>query len=439
MTRRQPLQLSRSARFAAAIALGCCLVGPVQAAETSVSGFGSIGFGQSDKPYGYQRFISDRGTFKRDSVLGVQLDTRLSDEFSVTLQGRLAAPSDRDSGTQASLSWGFVSWRPTNELLLRAGKFRAPLYLNSETSDVGVTFDLARLPAEVYSQSPTDDFTGISASRTWSLGNGELVLDGYWGRADTHLRAWLRNGAPGFGPRGPNFLPIGVELRGLAATWRRGENTLRLGYTRASVDSHTPLLFNVRYPFIAIPGLPGTGFYQPVSDPQLGAVPMVSRLSIPLVTAGADVMTMPGIRVVAEIGRRIVKDTEVGFDTTGAYVALLRPAGRWTPYLSVAMLRSTGRNLDVYRAVSRNRVPDFVPGAAAINIAQIAAADAAPNFDQRSIALGTSYALSPTRKLKAEWQGVRVGEVSALVDAPPGTDVRRQTLTVLSVSFHVVF
>jgi hypothetical protein len=418
----------------------CAVFGQaVLAAETSVSGFATVGYALSDRPYAYQRFIDNSGSFKRDSVFGIQVDTRLTSEVSVTLQGKLAASADSDQGVQAALSWGFVSWRPNNELLLRLGKFRAPLYLNSETSDVGVTFPLARPPSEVYSQSPTDDFRGASASYTWTLGDGDLMLDGYWGRAGTNLRAWLRNGLPGEWAQGANYLPVSVEIAGLAATWRRGDDTFRLGYARGRVDSRTPQLFYVRYPFVPIPGLPGVGFYLPVSDPQLGEVPITSRLTIPVLTLGADISTSSGIRVMAEVGRRIVKDTDLGYDTTGAYLALLRPSGRWTPYVSVAILRSSGRNLSVYRAVSRNRVPDFVPDAALINALQIAAADAAPNFDQRSAAIGTSYALSPKQFLKAEIQGVRVGEVSGLVDAPPSDNVQRSNITLLSLSFNMVF
>lgn len=410
---------------------------PATAFESSWSGFGTLGYARSDRPYTYQRFISDRGTVERDSILGLQLDGKLGDTLSFTVQGKLAAATDSDSGARASIAWGNLSWRPTNDLLFRAGKFRVPLYLHSETSDVGVTFDLARLPAEVYSQSPTDDFTGLAASKTWNLGASELVLDGYWGRARTTLRAWFRDDLPPVQAAGAQHLPISVEMLGLAATWRRGEDSFRLGLTRAIATSRSPLLFVRRFPFIAIPGLPGVGYYQTVDG--VPGLPLADDLEIPLLTLGADVMTASGIRVVGEFGRRIVRGSELGYNSSGAYLALLRPSGRWTPYLSAAALRSTSGNRATYAALNENRVPDFIPDAALINALQRAGADSAATFDQTSLAVGTSYALSPRQKLKAEWQHVRIGEVSALVDALPGTDVRRQGIHLVSLSYSFVF
>ena len=53
-----------------------------------------------------------------------------------------------DNRYEGSVSWAFLSYRPTNDWLIRAGKQRTPLYLYSETVDVGVTYDFARLPTE---------------------------------------------------------------------------------------------------------------------------------------------------------------------------------------------------------------------------------------------------------------------------------------------------
>lgn len=410
---------------------------PATAFESSWSGFGTLGYARSDRPYTYQRFISDRGTVERDSILGLQLDGKLGDTLSFTVQGKLAAATDSDSGARASIAWGNLSWRPTNDLLFRAGKFRVPLYLHSETSDVGVTFDLARLPAEVYSQSPTDDFTGLAASKTWNFGGSELLLDGYWGRARTSLRVWFRDDLQPVHAAGAQYLPMTVEVQGLAATYRKGEDSYRLGFTRAIATSHTPLLFVRRFPFIPLPGLPGVGYYQ-TSD-GIPGLPMADELEIPVITLGADVMTASGIRVVGEYGRRIIRDSELGYNSAGAYVAVLRPSGRWTPYLSAATLRSTSANRASYDALNGNRVPDIVPDAALINTSQRAGADSSATYDQTSLAMGTSYALSPRHKLKAEWQHVRIGQVSALVDALPGTDVRRQGINLLSLSYSFVF
>ncbi|MBT9520536.1 MAG: hypothetical protein IV101_06545, partial [Dechloromonas sp.] len=122
---------------------------PAQALDLTWSGFGTVGFAQSDKSYKYQRFIDNHGTFKRDTILGGQLDARLSQQWSATIQAKLAPSDHNDTDWQTSLAWAFVSWRPSDDWLIRAGKIRLPLMLNTENNDVGATFDFARLPQEV--------------------------------------------------------------------------------------------------------------------------------------------------------------------------------------------------------------------------------------------------------------------------------------------------
>ena len=53
-------------------------------------------------------------------------------------------------GVQLTPTWAFVSWRPDNDWLLRLGKQRLPLFLNTENRDVGQTYDLLRLPGGVH-------------------------------------------------------------------------------------------------------------------------------------------------------------------------------------------------------------------------------------------------------------------------------------------------
>jgi hypothetical protein len=168
-------------------------------------------------------------------------------------------------------------------------------------------------------------------------------------------------------------------------------------------------------------------------------MPLVRTLKVPVITLGADIGIGRSTRVIGEYGRRIMTGTDTGFDTAGAYLSLLHRVDAWTPYLSVAALKATRRNLDFYASVNETTVPDYVPGAAAINALQRAGADSITVFDQSSVAIGTSYSLSPTQRFKAELQRVRVGEVSKLVDAPPSGNISRQNIHVLSLSYSFVF
>ena len=80
------------------------LCAPALALDMTWSGFGTVGYAQSDQPVNYQRFIDEKGTFKRDSILGAQLDARFSQQWGMTVQAK-AAPSDHsDRQWQASMS-----------------------------------------------------------------------------------------------------------------------------------------------------------------------------------------------------------------------------------------------------------------------------------------------------------------------------------------------
>ncbi len=125
--------------------------------------------------------------------------------------------------------------------------------------------------------------------------------------------------------------------------------------------------------------------------------------------------------------------------STRGYVSLLRKVDKWTPYVTYAFLRSDSDQEELYQRVNSNSVPNNVARSTLINASQRAGADAMLTYDQHSLAVGTSYSLSPTSKIKAEWMRVRIGRVSSLVDAPPGTNIRNQNINVISLSYSMVF
>jgi hypothetical protein len=47
--------------------------------------------------------------------------------------------------------------------------------------------------------------------------------------------------------------------------------------------------------------------------------------------------------------------------------------------------------------------------------------------------------MTAAQVLKAEWMRVRVGEVSSLVDAPSGADIRNKNINVFSLSYSFAF
>jgi hypothetical protein len=389
------------------------------AQEFSYSGFGTLGAAVSDKDYTYQRFISDNGTVRRDSVLGAQFDVRFSAQWSATLQAKIAPAEDDDKKWETSAAWAFVSWRPSNEWLVRAGKVRLPLYLFSENLDVGQSYEFARMPTEMYSISPTTDIAGVYVTHNWVLGSGDLSLDVYSGSAPQVVqRTYARD-------TGTRFLSVNAQATGGVLTLRAEDSTWRLGVHHAETSingdaSQVPkTLTNIT------PG-GGYNFLIPTA--------FVQKFSNDIVTMGFDV-NLPGAwRVIGEFERNFQHDVALGSDTAGGYLSVLHKMDRVTPYVTIARLKTLGATARNWRDLSKAVPP---PGAEA---SQRMLADYAFYYDQSSLSLGASYALTPQSKLKGEWMHSWIGKGSSMVDSPAGGGpVAHDTINVLSLSYNFVF
>jgi hypothetical protein len=417
----------------------CSLVSaPSFAADLSLSGFGTIGYSRSNQAFTYDRFIDDAGTFRRDSVIGLQADAQFGNGLGATMQIKGAPSSVDDDKYQASVAWAFVSYRPSNDWLIRVGRQRMPLYLHSANFDVGVTHEFARLPTEMYSISPNNEIDGVSFSRSWQLERGETTLDAFWGRTNADVRLWARDNIPPIQSPGTMFRRLSIEGGGLALSRKRDDDTYRFAYGSVMVNRRDGNAIPVTFPFVNTP-LPGVGYYQVDGSIPGPGVPGVGRIRISSIILGADVDVGSGFRVVGEFARTLVSKTDLSTQSVRGYASLLKRVDQWTPYVTFAFLRSDSRPLDLYKNVNSTVVPGFVPGASLINAAQRIGADQVLAFDQRSLAIGTSYSLSATSKLKAELMHVRIGQVSSLVDAPPGSNIRNQGINVISLSYSVVF
>ena len=401
-----------------ALALLSALVGaPAGAVDLAWSTFGTIGWAQSNRGFAYER-VDRGGTLRRDTLLAAQVDAQLAPHWSATVQARLAPAERQESGWDLRAHWAFVAWRPDNRWLLRAGRLRVPLYLYSESVDIGQSHELLRLPAEVYSLSRTTDLDGAAAAYEWALGANDLSAELFHGRVPMNERRWYRDGLPGVVPAGAHHDRFDIRITGLALTARSAASVLRLGLHQAQVRGASP--FPVRYPQVS--PAPGLAYYQ-VEDLLPGpGVPRVDHAGMAIFSLGGEHRFGEGWRLSAEVARSRQRHTEVGPESEGGYVALSRRLGRLTPYVSVGKLRAGGITLDWYRRLMGSALPDAVPGAATVNALQRMAAEALRLSNQRTTALGCAIALDEGLKLKAEWARTRIGAATRLADTPPGQD-----------------
>lgn len=405
--------------------------------QVSASAFGTLGWAQSDSEIPYQG-IDDGGTARRDSVFGAQLDLQFSPRWSATVQARLAPSQRHESAWDLRASWAFVAWRPDNDWLLRAGKVRAPFFLRSENLDVGLTYDELRLPAELYSLAPTNDFAGASVARSWSLASGDLTLEAYRGTTSLTKRFSLRSGLPPALPSGPIYRDVCTTVQGVVATWRGPSASGRIGLHHARTERPDGSADFLVRPSWAPLG-PGIGYWQTSNQLPGPGVESVSHISNLVLFAGAEAQLGGGWRVAAELGRVRQRNTELGLNATGGYVTVYRGLGRFTPYLSLAGLDTDGAGARWSRELDGTRVPALLPGADALNASMQLTADTLPMYRQSSLALGSSVAITPSSKLKLEWMHVRTRN-SRMLDLPAGEPLEKpRSLNVGSVSVSAVF
>ena len=248
------------------------------------------------------------------------------------------------------------------------------------------------------------------SSRVWKGSGGEWTSEGYAGRSDTSFRYWLRDGVPGVVGAGPVFGDLTVKGVGLLLTHKTEERSLRVGIHRAHAAADTP--FPATFPFVLL--APGLGYFQ--TNPALPGpgIAFNDKVVNTLLTFSAEWQFSAATRGVAEFARVVTKHDDLGPQGNRGHAAVLHRVGKWTPYIDYAFLRSPARQRTLYAQLDSIRLPDAVPGAALINVLQRVAADNLLVYDQHSWALGTSYALTLTSKVKAEYTLTRIGGVSAL-------------------------
>jgi hypothetical protein len=409
-------------------------------AEMTLSGFGTLGITISDQDFIYQRFIDDSGTLKNDTLGGLQLDADLTATWGLTLQTKLAPSLQRDSGFDPTLTWAFLSWRPSNDVLLRLGRLRVPLLLYSAHSDVGISFDFAHLPVEVYSISPTADTSGISINKTWFERGQEWSIEGYLGVSEADWRFYLRDGIPLNMPAGSLFTKVAMDLTtGLVFGLHERNNFWRIGVHRVDFKPDFRSLLD-RYRFV--PLLPNTniGYYQNLTTPfDPNSPDNVEKAITYALTLSAEIALPYDIKLTTEYALRRVLNSPTGLDINSGYIALQKRIGHWVPYCSWSAIHSPQSRLDFYDTLNHNQVPRSIPGATIINATQRSGADLFTGYDQQSLALGTAYHLSPNRKLKLEWIYTRSDRVSSFIDAPTGEESGQRQFNLFSFSYSAAF
>lgn len=159
------------------LSLAVCLASlpalAVEQGDYQFNGFGTVGVthmgGESDLDYGIQGQTNDGWRGDQLSKLVVQLRYGITDTLSIT--GQLGTKPTQDSWKVGPGNL-YLAWQATDNLTLRGGRLGTPIYMFSETLDVGFSYPWLRLPEEVYSlvQLTSHDGADVLYSRSTDIG-----------------------------------------------------------------------------------------------------------------------------------------------------------------------------------------------------------------------------------------------------------------------------
>lgn len=167
------------------LSLAVCLASlpalAVEQGEYQINGFGTVGVthmgGESDLDYGMQGQTNDGWRGDQLSKLAVQLRYGITDTLSVT--GQLGTKPVQDSW-EAGPGNLYLAWQANDNLTLRGGRLGTPIYMYSETLNVGFSYPWLRLPEEVYSlvQLTSHDGGDVLYNRSTDIGTLSFQVAG---------------------------------------------------------------------------------------------------------------------------------------------------------------------------------------------------------------------------------------------------------------------
>jgi len=394
------------------------------------SGFGTLGYAISDQPFKYVQHIDNEGSFAKDSLIAGQLDIKFNPKFSATIQAKLAADNSQENGVEPTITWAFLSYRPSNDWLIRLGKLQIPGYLNSVNRDLGISYDYARLPSEFDSVSPVYNFIGASINKTFTLAESEIIVDAYAGKTKASYRYYIGDSIENSINQGADYYKVDVEVIGASITYKTTDNVYLAGLHRARIKKRNGNSWDANVGYFE--KAPSIGYYSTDED---SGILTVDSFDLYIVNIGADIYLGDGVRLASELAVRNSDDLETGLNSISGYVSLKKKINNWTPYIFYSQIKTNSADLKKHSQIDNNQVPLSNN----INTSQHIIADSFEAYDQFSIAIGTSYQFTPVNILKAEIMMVQVNKSSSLFDIPSGNASKDYSATVFSISYSFAF
>lgn len=331
-----------------------------------------------------------------DSRLGLQLNYRLGNQLEAVAQ-LLLKRRVAEASLGESVEWAFLSYRPTPEWTLRAGRINPDAFLLADYRNVGFAYTWVRPEPVFYGTLPLYSLDGVEVAREW-LGDGTR-----W-----KLNAFAGNGTSyGTTITGQPVTRLRAHgLTGLSLTRERDGLTLRATALRMRLEAeHSPastLLYGGLQQLTQLP-LPGVAA-------EAGA--LLERL--PLKIASLSYLQL-GVAYDRDDWLLAAEVAKIGGSFTAGHgvVGYASAGRRFGPYTVYAVLAASHPDSDVaatpqwQAALTPVLGPQFAAQAQMLGTAAAGALNS-QRLDQRSLSLGLRWDFDPRMALKLQWDHYRI-------------------------------
>lgn len=310
----------------------------------------------------YQYGLDDSWSTRLDSRIGVQATVNSGSQLAFT--GQVLARRNGGDEFAPEVTWGYARWRPDEHIEIRLGRFRQPLFLSTESFDVGYAQPWARAPVEVYGLAgESTSVDGIQLRYRLPIMGMNLNADAHAGRLEIHR---------------PTY---------------DAKNTPNAGFSLSLVDQH----LTIKLSFIQAK--------VQYSASRLESMTSLIAAQNPSVAAEYDARRIPDMRYGA-LGLRYENDewllmSELAMtnlqrkslpDQLAAYITLGRSFGDWMPYISLSRVRVTS-------SLTESRLSGTAATAANAFLS-------ARNIGQHTLSAGVRWDFMPGAALKVQFDHV---------------------------------
>ena len=357
--------------------------------EFEWAGFGTIGAGVLDDDSindtnGLPHNLYDEDlAFDVDSRLGFQGTAFFNDTFSATVQAVGKSVED-----DVELEWAYVTYDINQQLKIRAGRQRRPLYALSDVLPVGYVYPWARPPVEVYARDIQlyDEIDAIDVLYQTRAGDWDVSTEVYYGGSSGEAEiAFDEDGD--YETKGDYGFILGLEKDWL---------NLRFGYHRSpDIDVESSAGLVTLYDNLELAGF-GSVAEEMETDDLEGEFFSIA--------AGVDYNDwLFNVELV-----HVPVDGGLVPEENSWYIMGGKRFGPWTVHLTYAERERDDQDLDFSDPIRQAAANPFLPPVAAAQLLALAdGVDQAVeglNIEQNSYTLGVRYDFNEPISIKAEYQ-----------------------------------